>query len=53
MATNNNLRYEKIVNSSIDDLWHEIISYIIVRPVWNEMLLLETNKIVKNSYEIT
>ena len=52
MATNNNLKFEKIVNVSIDDLWHGIISYIILRPVWNEILLLETNKIVKNSNEI-
>jgi len=38
MATNNNLKFEKIVNVSIDDLWHGIISYIIL---------------VKNSNEIT
>jgi len=53
MATNNNLKFEKIVNISIDDFWHEIISYIILRPVWNEILLLETKEIVKNSNEIT
>jgi len=53
MATNNNLKFEKIVNISIDDFWHEIISYIILRPVWNEILLLERNEIVKNSNEIT
>jgi hypothetical protein len=53
MATNNNLKFEKIVNVSIDDLWHVIISYIILRPIWNEIFLLETNKIVKNSNEIT
>ena len=53
MATNNNLKFEKIVNISIDDFWHEIISYIILRPVWNEILLFERNEIVKNSNEIT
>lgn len=49
MATNNNLKFEKIVSISIHDFWHEIISCIILRPVWNEILFLERNKIVKNS----